>query len=388
VRTARGKPERGRIDVRVRLSGAQVAIEVADDGAGLDWAAIASTAASAGRAPDASLLFEAGFSTAAGGGDVSGRGLGLDVVKTEIERLRGTVGVAWHAGAGAAFHLSVPQSLELARVVLVRTAGEILAVPAANVALVQRLEPEAGGELRDAASGESLPVRELAELLGLGPAEERTGGRRSALVLAAGESRMALAVDDLGGVYDAVVGGLGALLPRVRGVSGAALGGDGSVLVVLNPAELLALGAGGEAAGRRAAAPPEAPLSVLVADDSLSVRRVLSGFLRAAGWEVRVARDGREALELLQDAARLPDVAVFDIEMPRMNGYELLASVRGAPALRKLPVVFLTSRAGDKHRANALALGADGYLVKPYDDAQLLATLTRLARPELHRARA
>jgi chemosensory pili system protein ChpA (sensor histidine kinase/response regulator) len=409
VRSERGKPERGRIEVRARLEGSQVAIEVADDGAGLDWAAIDAAAAAAGVAPGAHLLFEPGFTTTAAVGEVSGRGVGLDVVKTEVERLRGSVAVESRVGAGATFTLRLPQSLALARVVLVRAAGETLAVPAANVVQVLRLaeagdpagepegaaatvQPEMGAaEAQDGrvleAAGDSFPVRDLAELLAL-PARARTGERRSVLLLAAGERRLALAVDDLAGMYDAVVGGLGTLLPRVRGVSGAAVASDGRLLLVLNPAELLAAAASGETAVPRTASRAAPRPSVLVVDDSLSVRRVLAGLLRAAGWEVQVARDGREALELLKDAPRLPSVAVVDIEMPRMNGYELLASLRQEPALRDLPVVFLTSRAGDKHRAGALALGADAYLVKPYDDASLLATLTHVARPELRRARA
>lgn len=409
VRSEQGKPERGRIEVRARLEGSQVVIEVADDGAGLDWAAIGAAASAAGIAPGAHLLFEPGFTTAAAVGEVSGRGVGLDVVKTEVERLRGSVAVESRAGAGATFTLRLPQSLALARVVLVRAAGETLAVPAANVVQVLRLA-EAGGpagepagaaaavlaemgaaEAHDGrvldAAGDSFPVRDLAELLAL-PDRTRTGARRSVLLVAVGERRLALAVDDLAGIYDAVVGGLGTLLPRVRGVSGAAVAGDGRLLLVLNPAELLAASPSGQTAVPRTSAPAAERPSVLVVDDSLSVRRVLAGLLRAAGWEVQVARDGREALELLKDAPRLPSVAVVDIEMPRMNGYELLASLRQEPALCELPVVFLTSRAGDKHRAGALALGADAYLVKPYDDASLLATLTRVARPELRRARA
>jgi chemosensory pili system protein ChpA (sensor histidine kinase/response regulator) len=402
VRSRRGKSEIGRVEVRARLEGSQVAIEVADDGAGLDWAAIDAAAAAAGVAPGAHLLYEPGFTTAASVGEVSGRGLGLDVVKTEVERLRGSVAVESRTGAGTTFTLRLPQSLAIARVVLVRTGGETLGVPAANVVQVLRrglpeaaaagvdrgdpsvTEPESG--LVVDASGESFPVRDLAELLAL-PATERTGARRSALLLAAGERRLALGVDDLVGIYDAVVGGLGTLLARVRGVSGAAVAGDGRLLLVLNPAELLAVAASGEAAARGWAAPVAERPSVLVVDDSLSVRRVLAGLLRAAGWEVQLARDGREALELLQDAVRLPSVLVVDIEMPRMNGYELLASLRREPALSRLPVVFLTSRAGERHRAGALALGADGYLVKPYEDAHLLATLTRLAQPEVRRAR-
>jgi chemosensory pili system protein ChpA (sensor histidine kinase/response regulator) len=402
ARGLRGKSEIGRVEVRARLEGSQVAIEVADDGAGLDWAAIDAAAAAAGVAPGAHLLYEPGFTTAASVGEVSGRGLGLDVVKTEVERLRGSVAVESRTGTGTTFTLRLPQSLAIARVVLVRTGGETLGVPAANVVQVLRLGvPEATaagvgrGDLGVAesgsgvvvdASGESFPVRDLAELLAL-PATERTGARRSALLLAAGERRLALGVDDLVGIYDAVVGGLGTLLPRVRGVSGAAVAGDGRLLLVLNPAELLAVAASGEAAARGSAAPVAERPSVLVVDDSLSVRRVLAGLLRAAGWEVQLARDGREALELLQDAVHLPSVVVVDIEMPRMNGYELLASLRREPGLSRLPVVFLTSRAGERHRAGALALGADGYLVKPYEDAHLLATLTRLAQPEVRRAR-
>ena len=313
-------------------------------------------------------------------------------MKTEVERLRGSVAVESRAGAGATFTLRLPQNLALARVVLVRAAGETLAVPAANVVQVRRLaEDEAAGAFAGRvldAPGGRFPVRGLAELLAL-PGGQPAGPRQSLLLLAAGDGRLALEVDDLAGVYDAVVGGLGSLLPRVRGVSGAAVASDGRLLLVLNPAELLAAAAAfGEAAAtpRPPAAAAARRPSALVVDDSLSVRRVLAGLLRDAGWEVQVARDGREALELLQGAARLPSVAVVDIEMPRMNGYELLASLRREPALRELPVVFLTSRAGESFRAGAFAMGADAYLVKPYDDAQVLATLGRLARPELGHA--
>jgi chemosensory pili system protein ChpA (sensor histidine kinase/response regulator) len=394
VRRELGKPERGRVEVRARLEGSHVAIEIADDGAGLDWTAIHAAAAAAGVAPGAHLLFEPGFTTTAAVGELAGRGVGLDVVKTEVERLRGSVAVRSHAGAGATFTLRLPQSLTLVRVVLVHAAGETLAVPAASIVEVLRLgEADTAGAAaaREAvvdAAGASFPVRDLAELLELPAREARPVAHRSVLLFAAGERRLALAVDDLAGIFDAVVAGLGTLLPRVRGVSGAAVAGDGRLLLVLNPAELLAAAtASGETAARSTAAPSAAARpSVLVVDDSLSVRRVLAGLLRAAGWEVQVARDGREALEMLQAAARPPGVAVVDVEMPRMNGYELLASLRREPALRSLPVVFLTSRAGEKHRAGALALGADGYLVKPYDDGHLLATLARLAQPEVPRA--
>jgi chemosensory pili system protein ChpA (sensor histidine kinase/response regulator) len=399
-----GKPERGTVEVRARMEGSQVAIEVADDGAGLDWTAIHAAAAAAGVVAGAHLLFEPGFTTTAAADEISGRGVGLDVVKTEVERLRGSVTVQSHAGAGATFTLRLPQSLALARVVLVRAAGETLAVPAASIAQVLRIPaqdpriptPDAvgaaaldPGRVVDAA-GESFPVRDLAELLALPPGERSTA-RRSVLLLAAGERRLALAVDDLAGMFDAVVGGLGTLLPRVRGVSGAAVAGDGRLLLVLNPAELLAVAASAQTAAAQTApqstaAPGAVRPAALVVDDSLSVRRVLAGLLRSAGWEVQVARDGREALEILQAAARLPAVAVVDVEMPRMNGYELLASLRREPALHPLPVVFLTSRAGEKHRAGALALGADGYLVKPYEDAHLLATLARVARAEMPHA--
>ncbi|HVT18336.1 MAG TPA: Hpt domain-containing protein [Thermoanaerobaculia bacterium] len=396
VRRRLSKPERGRVELQARRDGAQVVLEVRDDGAGLDLRAIAAAGeasgllnagAPAGPSELQALLFLPGFTTAPEVSEVAGRGVGLDVVKTGVERLRGAVSVESRPGTGTTFTLRLPQSLAVARLLILKTRGEILGIPATAVTQILRLDGEEAARLGSPpalhAAGQSFPVRALGDLLGLpdNPAGEGPS-RLSVLLLSAEERRLALAVDELVGTFDAVIVGLGSLLPEVRGISGATVDADGRVVLILNPAELLAALRDAPAASAARHAVPSGRLEVMIVDDSLSVRQVVSGLMRQVGWSSVAARDGLEAVELLQSGRRLPDALVVDVEMPRMDGYELLATLRREPALRGLPVVFLTSRAGEKHRARALDLGADAYLVKPYDDRQLLATLRRLARQE------
>jgi chemosensory pili system protein ChpA (sensor histidine kinase/response regulator) len=192
-------------------------------------------------------------------------------------------------------------------------------------------------------------------------------------------------VDRLIEAREVVVKTLGSHLRRVRGITGATLTGDGGVVLILNPSELAAAGNGRlreePFAARIARRLAHRPLEVLIVDDSLSVRRVLSNLVKSAGWTPLAARDGVEALERIQRSPRAPDVVLLDIEMPRMDGYELAASLKGQQAYRDIPIVMITSRAGDKHRRKAFDLGVDDYLVKPYQDEVLLNVIRRVTRP-------
>jgi chemosensory pili system protein ChpA (sensor histidine kinase/response regulator) len=202
------------------------------------------------------------------------------------------------------------------------------------------------------------------------------------LILDAGARKLALAVDQLLGGREIVVKSLGPHLRRVDGISGATLMGDGSVVLILNPVDL-----GGErlahavpADSRSLPIPSNQPLTVLVVDDSISVRRVVSNLIRGAGWTPLAAKDGLEALEIIQQSTVLPDAILVDIEMPRMDGYELMATLRAHPAYRRIPLIVLTSRAGDKHRQKAFSVGATDYVVKPYQEARLVSTIRERAQ--------
>ena len=395
VRRARGKPERGTVWVRVFHEGNQVAIQVADDGAGIDREAVRARAVARGLVPAAAaeglgeaellaLPFLPGFSTAEQVSEVSGRGVGLDVVKERVARLKGTVALASRPDEGATFTVRLPMTLAVMKALLVRAHGQTFALPLASVAAITRPggeddEPEGPGRVR---YGEmTYPRLTLGEALGFPPAPDEAAPRPPVVVAHAGDGALGLAVDQLLGAREVVVKNLGSHLRHVHGVSGATLLGDGAVVLIVNPADLLhppvrpatvRVAPEANPAGHRA-------LTVLVVDDSPSVRRVVTRLLAGAGWTALPARDGLEALEVLQRGQALPDVILLDIEMPRMDGYELLAAVKSEAAYRDVPVVMVTSRAGSKHRRKAEDLGADGFVVKPYQDEQLLETVRRLA---------
>ncbi len=403
LRRAAGKPERGRLRLAATHEGTEVVLTVEDDGAGLDTDSIREAAVAqgyvgpqeaAGLGPDevSELLFLPGFSTAGEVSEVSGRGVGLDVVKTTVERMKGSVALQSTPGAGTRVSIRLPVSLAILKVLMVAAGGRRYAVPLAVVTQILRADrrdlESVGQEPVLRAGDEVLPVIHLAEALGGTDAPAVAAGdvHLPVLVVRLGGRKYALVVETLLEAREVVVKGLGPHLKRVPGLTGATLMGDGSVVLILAPAELVerkARDAVRVAARSRAAAlQPRRrgarALEVMIVDDSLSVRRVLSALLRGAGIRPTTARDGVEALEILQHASQPPDVLLLDIEMPRMDGYELVATLKGQPALAGIPVVMLTSRAGDKHRQRAFELGVADYVVKPFQDEALLAILRRL----------
>ncbi len=406
LRRVVGKPEPAMVHLSAAREGTQVVLRVADDGAGIQPEQVRAAAVAGGYLTEEEaagladgallpLLFAPGFSTAGAVSEVSGRGVGLDVVKATVERLEGTVTIDSEPGTGTTVTIRLPITLAITRVLMVGAAGQTFALPLAAVAQIVRLDraevERLGTEPVVRLDGRVHPLIRLETALGLAEAADEPPARMPVVVLELGGRRLALGVDRLIEAREVVVKPLGGLLRRVRGVSGATLTGDGGVVLILEPGELVAAeerpGAlparlGVEIGRRRLA---RRALDVMIVDDSLSVRRVLTNLVRGAGWNPIAARDGVEALEILQRAARLPDAILLDIEMPRMDGYELAATLQGQPALAAVPIVFITSRAGDKHRARAFELGASEYLVKPYPDAVLLDAVRRLAarpRPE------
>ncbi|MGL4465606.1 MAG: hybrid sensor histidine kinase/response regulator, partial [Planctomycetia bacterium] len=408
-RSAAGKPIESRLRVAASYQGTQIVLEIEDDGRGINADRIRSAALRGGFATESSLaalseaevrelIFLPGFSTAATISEVSGRGVGMDVVRSTVERLDGTVAVESTPGVGTRFIVRLPMTLAVARAVLVKSAGQTFAVPIQAIQQVMRVRPESmaseaeGPALRF--KNESYPLRKLSELLQLTTHGGDAGPMPPAILVKAGGFRAAFVVDQLLSDREIVVKTLGSHLKKVRGLIGATLLGDGSVVPILNTVELL-LPAELVGGRRRPTAPLDSvrpptavvklpprdePLSVLIVDDSVSVRRVLGNLCRNAGWRSTAARDGLDALEILSQMPTPPDIVLLDVEMPRMDGYELLGTLRSQEAYRRLPVVMITSRAGAKHRNQALALGADDYMVKPYQDQDLLATIRRHTR--------
>jgi len=391
VRRALGKPAAGKIRVAARFQGGQAVLVVEDDGAGIDLAAVRETAerngllsaemAAALTDDEArALVFLPGFTTARQLSEISGRGVGLDVVKAKVESLRGTLALDSTAGEGTRFTIRLPLNLAVTRALLVRLSGHRFALPAQAIGRVVRTEPgeirSLGGEEILTLDGEELPVRTLSAVLGLGATAERPE-RPLALILDLGDFRAAFLVDELIESREIVVKPLGPLLRRVDGLAGATLLGDGSVVPILDPYTLLDRKArAGKPLARLAIVPVRR--EVLIVDDSLSVRRVLSNLVTHAGWAARTANDGLDAMDRLQQSQRLPDIILLDVEMPRMDGYELTALLQGSPTYQHIPIIMITSRAGAKHREKGLALGVSGYVVKPFEPEALLHRLERL----------
>jgi chemosensory pili system protein ChpA (sensor histidine kinase/response regulator) len=371
-------------------------IEVEDDGRGIDEAALVEKAVESGKiaASEATqlvrdeilaLIFVPGLSTREQADDLSGRGVGMDIVKAKVSRLGGRLRLTSTPGAGTTVTIRVPMTLAITRILLVRAGGQLFGLPLGAVIHIVRPDANAvstiGGERVIEASGRTYPLRDLAALLEL-PRTPENAGIKPVLVANLGGRHVALAVDEIVQSRDAVIKTLGSHLRRVPGMWGATLLGDGTVILILNPADLA--GSADETRVRtpvpRPAASETRPYTILVVDDSLSMRHVLSSAVKKAGWNPLQARDGVEALEMVTRAAELPDLILLDIEMPRMDGYEFLATARAQAALRTLPIVMLTSRGGDKHRERAMSLGATGYLVKPFQEEALLQYVDRLVR--------
>jgi chemosensory pili system protein ChpA (sensor histidine kinase/response regulator) len=395
-RLAAGKPERGRIVVRASHEGTDVLIEVEDDGAGLDLERIRRTAVERGLVSDADaaalteaqlvpLVFEPGFSTARRVSEVSGRGVGLDIVKAKVARLGGRLSMASRPNAGASLTVRVPMTLAITRILLVRAAGHTVGLPLG--AILQIVRPDVasisnvGTERVVTVDERTYPLRELATLLDL-PRGAEPPTPRPVLIANLGGRRVALIVDEIVQSRDAVVKTLGTHLRRVPGVWGATLLGDGSVILILNPTDLAGVAEEPRvrASVSRAIAAEQQACTILVVDDSLSMRHVLSSALKKAGWNPVPARDGVEALEIVHRASEPPDLILLDIEMPRMDGYEFLATIRAQSEYAGVPIVMLTSRGGDKHREKAMALGATGYIVKPFQEEALIQQTGELIR--------
>jgi two-component system chemotaxis sensor kinase CheA len=388
ARAAAGKPARGRVLIEAALHGDRVRITVADDGRGLDVARVREVAERRKLPPPADereaarLIFTPGFSTNRLVTEVSGRGVGLDVVKSRIEALHGTVGCALDRRPGLAVVLEVPLTLTTVRAVLLSAGGQIYALPQTSVEALLRV---AADEIRSVEGREALalgetpvPLVSLAQVLGL--RARPPAGKVPALLLAAGEERVAFTVDELLAEQEVVVTNLGSRLRRVLHFSGATLLPSGRVALILNAADLLRTALGrpvGPSVSEQLSAPTIEAKRLLVVDDSLTTRTLVKSILEAAGYSVQAAADGSEAWQLLQE--RGADLVVADVEMPRMDGFDLTATIRRSPRFRQLPVILVTALDSEQDRRRGLEAGADAYLIKSaFDQRHLLETVSQL----------
>ncbi|MEW6735267.1 MAG: Hpt domain-containing protein [Acidobacteriota bacterium] len=397
LRQAMGKPKVGEIRLHAHYATTQVVIQVSDDGAGLEPELIRTAALRGGYITEAeaetltdedlySFIFLPGFSTATEISEISGRGVGLDIVKATVSKMKGTITANSTPGVGVIFTIRLPLTLAITRVILVKANNEIFALPLAAVTRILRVERDEieliGQKSVVRVEGVVYPTIRLAEALNLKQPADDSVRRLPVLILNLAERQVALIVDHLVEAREVVVKSMGNLLQRAYGVAGATLMGDGSVVLILNPNELIQEDRPRESSAKvllkAVREQARRVLNVLIVDDSVSVRRVLSNLARRAGWNPIEAKDGVEALETIQSSAKNPDIILLDIEMPRMDGYELTATLRANNAYKNIPIVMLTSRAGEKHKQKALDLGATEYLVKPYQEEVLLNVVRRL----------
>jgi two-component system, chemotaxis family, sensor kinase CheA len=394
ARARSGKPARGSVVVAAVQREGVLQVEVADDGAGIDPARVRARALERGllgpeaeRASDQEVLdlvFASGFSTATRVTGLSGRGVGLDVVREHVERLHGTITLDTEVGRGTRFLLELPLTVATTLCLLVGAAGRPFGLPATSVMRIERVRLEelgwAGGHRVVPVDGRPVPLVPAAGLLGLGHPRAADADAGTVVVVGSAERRTALAVESLLGVQEVVIKPLPRPFVRVPGTAGAATLASGEVVMILNAADLTRPGAARTAAAAPAPAagdPVPRQASVLVVDDSAVTRTLEKGILEAAGYRVLVAPDGVAALDLL---GREPcDLVVTDVEMPRMDGFALTAQVRADDRLRDLPVVLVTSLDSDDHRRRGVEAGADAYIVKgAFDQDRLLETIARL----------
>ncbi len=396
-RRAAGKADEGSVRIAVRREGSEVVLEVSDDGAGLDRVAIRRRAEERGLLhadaviSDADLdamILQPGFSTATEVSRLAGRGVGMDVVASEVRQLGGSFDIRSRKGQGTTFTLRLPQTLAVTQAAFVRIGETSFAVPIASVRGVGRIARE---DARPGAvypyGGEDYQLHDLGRLVGHAHARAEGHLQMPLLLIRAGELRAAVAVDEVLGNREIVVKPVGPQVSSVPGIFGATIMGDGRVVVILDVAPLVRRHLAHLAEAGDAAVDEPAPVVeqrpvpvVMVVDDSVTMRKVTGRVLERHNFEVMTARDGVDALERMEE--RVPDLMLLDIEMPRMDGYELATQMKADPRLRDVTIMMITSRTGEKHRQRAFEIGVERYLGKPYQEHDLLRHVHELLKLE------
>ena len=391
LRAQSGKNPIGEIRLSVRQESNEVVFEFSDDGAGLNFAKLREKAVAKGvlRADEAAsddqlaqLIFLQGLSTAAEITEIAGRGIGMDVVRSEIATLGGRIEVSSKRGQGTQFIIHLPLTLAVTHVVMVRSGDATYAIPSTMVEQVRQIKSAEMENLHREQKidwqGNSYPLHYLPHLLGNMEVVQENQPRNPVLMLRSGEQRVALRVDELLGNQEAMVKNIGPQLARLPWIAGATVLGNGEVVLMLNPPQLSQrIGVAGKAVKEAASVAPLLTLPVImVVDDSLTVRKITSRMLTRAGYHVVTATDGVDALEKLEEMGdTVPEVMLLDIEMPRMDGFALAKHLRRDPRTKNLPIIMITSRTADKHRDYAMQLGVNTYLGKPYQEDELLQNI-------------
>ncbi|MEO6922080.1 MAG: Hpt domain-containing protein [Collimonas sp.] len=425
ARRAAGKSETGELKIEIRQDGNEILIQMSDDGHGLDLQRIRDKARTVGLLESdqqlsdletTDLIFRPGFSTATDITELAGRGVGMDVVRSEAASLGGRVAVTSDPGQGTHFTIHLPLTLAVTQVVLLTTGGNTYAVPSALVEQVQQLKAKAlAAAYNDGMliwQGHKVPLQYLSTLLGDAEMVPVAQQYSPIIILRSGNDRVALHVDEIIGNREVVVKNIGPQLSRMIGIAGATVLGSGNIVLILNPVPLMQLQLQRSAHEHRAprqshlathdvmgavaemsvsaesVSPPVAQAVqglrsqsvVMVVDDSLTVRRVTQRLLSREGYQVVLAKDGVDALEQLQ--AITPDVMLVDIEMPRMDGFDLSRNIRNDERTRHIPIIMITSRTASKHRTYAMELGVNEYLGKPYQEDELISTIKSFINKE------
>ena len=419
-RFAAGKPETGKISLRAYHRGNHIYVEVEDDGRGIDYERVKQSAIERGLVSTETadrlterdlreMLFHPGFSTAPVKTELAGRGVGLDVVRANVNTLNGEIEIQSTPGQGTKFTLKVPLTLIISPALFVRCGGTSFALPLAVVEEIRRLRADeiedVGGKLLTKVRDVVTEVVRLDSYLGLPPLEPVNGYFRM-VVASAGNRQIGLVVEEVIGKDEIVIKNLGEYLRRVKLFPGTTIAPDGSLILLIDlnrmvatePNERRALQAGanaarvfapGSAAVARGTIPAEAidrvehERLIVVADDSISVRKFVGRMLEKNGYRVKLAADGLEAAELVSQFGC--HLVITDLEMPRMTGYELMVQLRQSPTTRRIPVLVVTSRAGAKHRDRAIKEGAAAFLTKPVQEDQLIAAVEQLMGTEAAR---
>jgi chemosensory pili system protein ChpA (sensor histidine kinase/response regulator) len=396
-RIALGKREEGTVRFIVSREGSEVVIRALDDGRGLDRDAIRNKAIDRGLMdPDAQLsdrdlygfILESGFSTAATVSKIAGRGVGMDVVNSEIKQLGGSLHIESEFGKGTEFVIRLPFTMAVTQAVFVKITETQFAVPIASVQGVARISPADLQKQLDSGhphfeyAGEQYAIYDLGLLLGQAHVRATESLQVPLLLARSGDQRAAICVDQVIGSREIVVKPTGPQINSIPGIFGATVMGDGGVVVILDVAPLVRRAAALRLTGDAPVIVAEVehrqvPL-VMVVDDSITMRKVTGRVLERSGYEVMTAKDGIDALERLNE--RVPDVMLLDIEMPRMDGYELATHIRNDVRLRGIPIIMVTSRTGEKHRQRAFEIGVDRYLGKPYQEAELMRNVQEILK--------
>lgn len=392
-RAERGKPAVATIAITFRRQGSHVLIDVSDDGAGLDLDSVRAKALAQGViTPEqelnaeelAQLILRSGLSTADKLTQSAGRGIGMDVVVNEVSQLGGTLAIVTEPGQGCTFTVRLPYTLAISQAFIVRVGAESFALPLPTVEGVVRIsrdeyeERMAADEPALEYGGRRYSLRHLGLYLGLGPARlTHDQDRVSIILVEAGDNSAALITDETTDAREIVIKPIGAQLAGIPGVAGATILGDGRIVIILDAGALVRMPV------------PEVtmedllhdeeddlPPLALVVDDSITMRRVTQRLLERNGMRVLTAKDGLEALDVLAD--HRPKIILLDVEMPRMDGYEFASRVRGNSATAELPIIMVTSRSGEKHRARAIEIGVNDYLGKPYQEHEMLDAIRGL----------